>query len=134
MHAPSRHRDHHLDRPADSEVLGVYDSIDDAAWAAGVLTHHGIGVHGISLVEPAAGVPTRRGGRAPVAQRQTIAILTQLVHASGLLFGWADQEADAERARTPGGRAVMAVLHGTPDDADLAQRILADHAARAGRV
>lgn len=131
MHAPSRNRHDHLDR---SEVLGVYDSIDDAEWAAGVLTNHGIGVDGISLVEPARGMPTRRRDHARVAQRETIAVLTELIRTSGTVFGWSDDRSGTGRGRTPGGRPVIAVLRGTTDDADLAQRILADHAARAGRV
>lgn len=133
MHAPPRHRDDSLEQAAGSEVFGVYDSIDEAEWAAGVLTHHGIGVDGISLIEPAGDRRSRRHDRARTAQRDTIAVLTELVQGSGRLFGWSDGPTTV-RDRSSGGRPIMAVLHGRTDDADLAQRILADHAARAGRV
>lgn len=133
MHAPPRHRDDDVERSAGAEVLGVYDSIDEAEWAAGVLSHHGIGIDGISLVEPAGDrrTPGRDGAR--VAQRDTLVVLTELVRVSGRVFGWTDG-AGTIRDRTSGRRPVMAVLRGTTDDPDLAQRILADHAARAGRV
>lgn len=134
MPAPSRHRDRPVNRRAADEVLGVYDSIDEAEWAVGVLTHHGIGVDGISLVEPAGGTPARQGDRAHIGHLHTIAVLTELVGASARLFGWADHRTDRRRAAAQAARPLLAVLHGTTDDADLAQRILADHAARAGRV
>lgn len=118
------------ERPTRTDVLGVYDSIDEAEWAAGVLTHHGIDVDGISLVEPACG-PAQPSRAARSARRETVAVLTELVGASGRLYGWADRPADG---RTQATRPVMAVLRGATDDADRAQRILADHAARAGRV
>jgi hypothetical protein len=127
MQARTAHRDD--ERSARTEVLGVYDSIDEAEWAAGVLTHHGIGVDGISLVEPADGPPPTLAAES--AHREAVAILTELVGASSRLFGWADHRPAGGRATT---RPIMAVLRGTTGDADRAQRILADHAARAGRV
>lgn len=131
MQAPSPHRDD-VEATSRTEVLGVYDTIDEAEWAAGVLSHHGIGVDGISLVEPSAD-PSRPRRSPRGADREAVAVLTELVDASSRLFGWATRPADT-RDRPATRRPIMAVLRGTTDDADRAQRILADHAARAGRV